>query len=91
MTEHADVERAQDTERTVERACAEARPSAKDLIEKLMVIYGSLAATFQPGSLKSPNPNADDALFRLPALASPARCGAARPGQAFLRGRSGGG
>jgi len=64
MTEHADVERAQDTKRAVERASAEARPSAKDLIEKLMVIYGSLAATFQPGSLKSPNPNADDALFR---------------------------
>jgi|GEM_PF-4672607 len=65
MTEHPDVERAQDAEREVERSRAEGKPLARDVLEKFMLLFASLASRFQPGSVKEPNRHADDALFRL--------------------------
>jgi len=38
-------------------------PTAKDVIEKLMCVYGGMATRFQPGSASAPNPDAHEGKF----------------------------
>ncbi len=52
-----------EVERQVAAAMGGKPPTAKDVIEKLMCVYGGMATRFQPGSASAPNPDAHEGKF----------------------------
>ena len=54
----AEIERVGDAEQVVDRARAETKPLARDVLQRFMLLFDSLAGHYQPGSPSNPNVNA---------------------------------
>ncbi len=63
MTSSAELKAARSAEKVVERAEADAKPLAREVLQKFMLVFASVATAFQPGSRKEPNAASDPAKF----------------------------
>src|SRR5438132_842890 len=50
-------------EKVVERAETDAKPLAREVLQKFMLVFASVATAYQPGTKKEPNAASDPAKF----------------------------
>jgi hypothetical protein len=58
-----ELKAARSAEKVVERAEADAKPLAREVLQKFMLVFASVATAFQPGTKAEPNAASDPAKF----------------------------